>query len=172
MAEVVTPSSFEVVSRTGLSELITGATEQAFLEELESLIPSARAECVLAVGRARFTGTLEDEEALLLADAICFRTAARALNVPWLQKVTGTHEPLLMEEAADIAAVREGFRAEAERLEGLATSGVETSEDRPFARPSIGSGTFTRSSSDRSPSERNALVDERDDISSFDTDAG
>lgn len=171
------PSADAVVAITGLSELVTGASESDFLLALGPLITSAEAECAIAVGEAYFDRTDHTaRKAALLGDAVAFRAARRALNVPWLQKVTGTHEPLLMEDASQIGSVRDDLLAEAERLEGLAVAGIETGgsagDRRPFGLPAVACSTFTPRTSDRTPLDRLRLTDETDNISSFDTEHG
>lgn len=173
MATVSAPDASEVVAETGLSELIQGTSNATFLAQLTKKIMVAEAETAVAIGEARYDGdgwTLR--KALLLKKAVAYRTAAACLNVAWLQYATGTQEPLLMDPDS-LNETRQLFTEEAQRLEELATAETETSTaETPFAMPSFGASTFTVTTGDRSPSQRNALGDERDDISASDTERG
>lgn len=168
MATVEQPSASLVVTWTGLNRLITGATEAAFLAALEEQITTAADATALAVGETAYDGTWTERKARHLARAIAFRAAALSLNVAWLQYATGTQEPLLMDPDS-IEAARASFQADAESFESLVTSGTEQST---FALPAVGASTFSVSSSDRTPSERLALIDERDNVSASDVENG
>jgi len=172
MATPTAPLPSEVVQKTKLSQLIDGVSSLEFLRALKDKISDAEAETAVAVGESRFDGDgWTARQVLLLRSAICYRTAASCLDGAWLQFATGTQEPLLMDPDA-IESARLQFHSEAERLEGLATSGIESTPKRPFSKPSAGASTFTVGSSDRRPSARNVLTDERDDVSASDTENG
>lgn len=168
MATVEQPSASLVVTWTGLNRLITGATEAAFLAALEEQITTAADATALAVGETAYDGTWTERKARHLARAVAFRAAELALDVPWLQYATGTQEPLLMDPEM-LETVKAHMLARAESFESLVTSGTEQST---FALPAVGASTFSVSSSDRTPSERLALIDERDNVSSSDVDNG
>ena len=113
--------------------------------------------------------TLTTVQSRVIARVEKLLAAAGALKRPRIMKALGIHEPLAMESAAEIAAEAERLRDEAlGLLAGLAGS-VDTTlpGNTPFARPSFGASTFVPSSTDLSPSERNLLVDETDDLSAW-----
>lgn len=169
MPSTSTPTGAEVVTRTGLNRYITGLSNDSALELwLESdIIPDAEAEAALAVGESVYdSANLSARQARGLAGAVCWRAAALALLSPALQKVTGTQEPLLMEDAGDITDLVDWLAAKARRLESAVVSGRETT---PFALPAASSSTFTPTDSDRTPADKYALLDERDNISADDT---
>ncbi|MGV3721984.1 MAG: hypothetical protein ACO1SX_13815 [Actinomycetota bacterium] len=173
MASVETPTAEEIIADTGISELATGATTAEWESAVGALIPKCEAECIAAV--TSFAGSdWTAAEAELLKQAWMHRTAARMLRIPMLRKVLGTHEPLLVEDAESIQALREQELDEAQRLEGLATAGIESSESKntTFAYPAVGSSTFTRTSDSRTVWERNQLTDERDGVASDDVESG
>jgi hypothetical protein len=172
MASYSSPTPAAVIRWTGLNSLIDGVTSTAFQAALRDLIADVEVETALAVTESVFDSTtLTDRKVSALKQAVGYRTAARALDVAWLQVATGTHEPLLMDADA-IAEAVDRFTAKAQELEALATAGTETSaEERPFALPSVSSSTFTTSSADRTPSERLAALDESDDVSVYDEEA-
>jgi hypothetical protein len=95
--------------------------------------------------------------------------AAAALRRPRVMKALGIHEPLQMESAAEIAEEADRLRADAYTLLANLTASVgDTTRTVPFARPAFGASTFTHAEGDRTPSERNLLADETDDVSSYD----
>lgn len=175
MPSYAAPTGEQVMARTGLNRLVTDdATDEAFITYLEDeLVPQAEMLAALSVGETTFdSGSLTSRQAAALTFAVAYRTAALWLRYAATQKVTGTHEPLLMEDTDEIIAAAEAMEKSAESLESLAGSGVASSEDAPFAGFSASSSGFTRESDDRSPSEKNLLTDERDDIASSDLDNG
>jgi len=169
MASYIRPNAAEVVNLTGLNALITGSDQTLFLQALEQRIQDGEDECAAVVGESTFDGSSwTARQARMLSRATAYRTAALALDVPWLQVATGTQEPLLM-DPDEIENVQAALLARAQGLEALVTSGTE---QRPFAMPAFGSSTFTRSASDRTPSERNALLNESDDVAADDVENG
>lgn len=96
------------------------------------------------------------------------------LERPEVLKVLGTHEPLAMEESGNMADLADRFWNRASGLIGnlrdaLASAPISAT---PFARPVFRAGTFTPSITDRPPSARNSLLDETDDIGSWNTELG
>jgi hypothetical protein len=85
-----------------------------------------------------------------------------------VQRAMGMHAPLLFEASADLRALAEYFQGKADGLLAIFQTGSTPPPGKPYARPACSSGTFAYSSSDRTPSERNLLTDERDDVSDQD----
>jgi hypothetical protein len=170
------PTATQILLWTGINQYITGVSSTQLATDLKTLIPDGVVEAALAVGEDVWdSSSLTARQKAALTRAAGFRTARLYLQQPYVQKVTGTHEPHEFEESSDIAAVKAELLQEAERLESLATAGIEAVvEPSAFALPAFSSGTFDYStdSGDRSPSERLDLQDERDDISELDTDNG
>lgn len=161
------PSGAEIVNWTGLNAFIEDSTAAVFLAWLEALTPDAEGEVALIVGEDAFDGDgWTQRQAGLLRRAVAYLIGGAALTSPEVQKVTGSHSPLRMEDAREIADASERLRNRGLELVNLAFTGIQAST--PFAMPAAVSSTFTSTSSDRTPSEREALQDERDDIGSWD----
>lgn len=116
-----------------------------------------------------YTGTRTSAQGRALAQIERLLAVSKALNRPMTMKALGIHEPVLMEDSDSLRELSTYFRDQAYDLLSRLLSGTST---RPFAMPSVGSSTYTRTSSDRSPSERISLIDERDDIAADDLDNG
>lgn len=172
MASYSRPTAADIMAATGLNRYLSAYDEEEFGEWLATLVQDGEDEAALEVGESAFdAATWTERQARTLARAVCYYTAAVALTHPELQKVTGTHEPLLMEDAAEIAEVQDRLRARGESLLNLVESGASTgTDDEPFALPSISSSTFDVTGDERTPSEKLALQDERDDRPAWDTD--
>lgn len=171
MATVTNPTAAEVVARTGITTYLTGEGQSAFDTRIDGYVADVEAETAAAVGEAAFDGSgWTARQAKLLAKAISHRAGAAMLRWCVTQDVTGTGQPLLTSGPEDILGVAEAWEAMADGLERLAQSGTKTKP--PFAMPTAEASTFTPSTSDRTPSERNALRDEREDVSAHDLDNG
>lgn len=171
MASVSNPTATEVRRYCGLDEQITGESSANFDTRLTSFISDAAAEVAMAVGESAFDGsTWTTRAALALKRALALRTGAGFLMDPATRKRMGTQEPLLMEDGESIDGLVDRFTETARRLEQLAASGLDSTP--PFALPAVASSTFTPSTTDRTPSQRNTLIDERDDISAWDEATG
>jgi hypothetical protein len=119
---------------------------------------SSAIDALYARGQARTgreTRMLRDIEVLLAGSA-----AMRRVEV---MRAGGTHEPLLMEQSEQIAAVRESLREEAYRKLQLLAGGPRM---KPFALPAFAAVGVTPRE-DWRPSDRNRLLDERDDRGSW-----
>lgn len=171
MATITAPSATEVRRYCGLDEQITGESSANFDTRLASFISDGTAEVALAVGESQYDGSnWTTRGALVVKRAIAFRAGAGFLADPATRKRMGTQEPLLMEDGESIEALIERMLETARRLEQLASSGHDT--EPPFALPTMTASTFVPSTTARTPSQRNALIDERDDISAWDEDTG
>lgn len=169
MASYVAPTADQII-KTGLNQYIQGHTEAEFQEWLESLVQDAEDECALEVTESAFDATTwTARQARQLTRAVSYYTAAIALVSPELEKVTGTQAPVVMEDAEDIADVAERMRRRGKSLLGLVKAGVS---EEPVALPSVGASTFDVTTDDRTPSEKNQLQDERDDVGAWNTDEG
>jgi len=172
MASVNTPTGSEVRVLTGFNTYIRGDASNNALDSWlsSSIIPRAVNRVKLKVGEATYAlATHTEAQADAIATAIAWVAAAMALISPELQKVTGSHSPLLMESAEDIRDARDALMDEADDWIGLATAGTE---NRPVRKPRFRSSTFTVSTTDRTPGERLDLQDEMDDVSAWDVDNG
>lgn len=163
---VTPPVAAEAVQWTGLNQYIMRTSQEAFLAWLGSLVPDATDEVATIVGEDLFDGNgWTRRKARMLSRAIAYYTAAAALVSPELQRVTGTHSPLTMDDAESIAAAQDRLRALGKRLINQVTADEDSSGG--FAAPVASSSTFTGSPGDRPPSARNELLDERDDVGSW-----
>lgn len=165
MPSVTTPSAKQVIQQCGLRDYLP--LDRGLEEVIQRVIPQAEAQTALAVGETTYDSTaLSARQATALQLAVIYRTGALVLTEPMIRKVLGTHEPLDAEDSDSLAGVLNGLTMKAREMEGLVQTGTAT---RPFARPAVSSSTFTRGTTDRSPSERNRLTDERDDVAADDT---
>ena len=172
MATISTIAGADVRGTTGFNTYITSEETDGSLDAwLEgSIIPKAELRVRLKAGEAAYAGSdWTEAQASAMEAAVCYYAAAMALLSPELQKATGSHSPLLMEDAEEIAALRDRLVGEAEEWIALATSGHDTA---PFSLPSIGASTFTPTQGDRTPLQKLDLLDERDNISANDTARG
>lgn len=115
--------------------------------------------------------SLTDRQVRHLQRAVSFRTALVFLFELEVDHAGGTHAALLSDPEV-LARVIERFEAQALEQEGLLEGSGQAVDTRPFALPAVSASTFTVSTSDRLPSERNELLDESDDISASDTENG
>lgn len=165
---VTRPSAADVVQWTGLNQYIEGHTSAEFGAWIEGLVPDAEDEVAIIVGEDTYDGDgWTRRQARIVARAVAYYTAAAALVSPELQVATGTHEPLLMDDPEAIAEVAARLRARGKTLLNQATAGEDA---EPFALPAVSSSTFAGSDSDTLPSEKNDLLDERDDLGAHRTD--
>lgn len=169
MASVSTPDIQDVLRATGLAEYASLDTDAEQL--LASTIEEAVAYTALAIGESTYSSSsLTAKQALLIKRAVTLRAGAMALVNPRIRTALGTPEPLLGEDAAAIGEAAMELRREAESIETLISTGTDT--QKPFALPASAVSSFTVTSSERSPSELNALRDETDDVSAWDTENG
>lgn len=160
------PTAAEVTTITGLNRSVFGMTEAAFESFINTLVEVAETE----VGISSLD--LDDAgDARLAQKAVCYFVAADAYLAAAGQKSTGTQAPAAFSAAGEIVKVAKEFRARAQRFLATVTdSAVGTdSAPAPFVLPAVSASTFTPIDSDRTPSERNDLLSEIDDISASDT---
>lgn len=102
----VSLSAEAILALSGINTSILAQTDgelEAFIVDLRGY---AEAEVSARVGRANFTSTtLEADLVKLMQQAVAYITARRFLVSPKIRRLTGTHEPLLMEESADFDEV-------------------------------------------------------------------
>lgn len=171
MPSVSTPDALDVARRCGLDRYAEGFDDNSqFYASIAEFIADAEAETAMAVTEAVYTSSsLSAYQVRALAVAVSCRAAAGWLLSPAIRKLTGTHEPLLVEDSEEFAAVIDGLYARARRLETQVTAGTE---NPPFALPVVAASTFTYGEGDRLPYGRLLLTDESDGISAWDTEQG
>lgn len=170
---VTKPTAYEVIAWTGVNRYILDDAAIQIEERLEDYIDQAEADVALAVGESAFDAHAWTARQLSgLRRAIAGKAAAKLLRAVELTKVTGTQEPLLMEDAGNIADVIDRLEAEADTAVGLVASGLKSSPVKPFAMPAVSASTFTHTSANRDVVERNDLLDERDNVPADDLDRG
>lgn len=172
MASYAAPTGEQILDWTGLNTYIRDDAAPSFASWLESLLENAEAEVAVAVGEDEFDGSdWTDRRAKLLTLAVAYYVAAAALVSSEVTRVTGTYEPYNIDDPTEIAETAERLRALGREKLGIATqgTGAPATTERPFARPSARSSTFAGAPEGRTPAERNALLDERDGIGSWDT---
>lgn len=161
MASYSSPSWQQIKRRTGLNFSIEGWEEADLKRKLIDLRGDAEAKLALVIGESAWDGSsLTARQVSTMQRAVCLQTAAFYLRSPEVEKVTGTQEPLLMEDGGDIAAAADRMETEAEGLVNLVNVGTTTT---PFARPKFRSSTYT-ADENLLPSERLADLSEADDV--------
>lgn len=116
--------------------------------------------------------SLTDRQVRILKRAVSLRTSGIWLWEMLTDKTSGVYEPVLMGDPDDLRALLDLNDTKATELEALFAGAGTAVNTKPFALPAVGASTYTRTSGDRSPSERIALIDQRDNISSDDLDNG
>jgi hypothetical protein len=120
-----------------------------------------------------YTGTRTNAQTRRLSRAERYQAVSMACEKAMVQRATGVFAPLLFEASADLRALAEYFQNKADGLLSIFQTGSTPPPGKPFAKPACSSGTFSYTSGvDRTPSERNLLTDERDDISDQDLETG
>lgn len=173
MASYTAPNADQMVAWTGLNRLIRIDTASEFNEWLETLLPDAEAEVACSLTEELFDGsTWTARKVLLIQRWVAYYVAAIALCSPELQRATGTHKPLVIQDAEQISEVRARLRRDGLALKALILVGIDLQPgtDAPFAMPSVGASTYDLDSSDRDVVEKNELQDERDGVPADDTD--
>jgi hypothetical protein len=116
-------------------------------------------------------GTRTPAQGRILARVEKLLAAAEILRRPQVMRLTGTHEPLMMEESGEFSDLIESYLATAKELLGNLSESVTpgTTGGAVFARPAFLASTFVVSAADRTPAERNLLTNELDNVSAWDT---
>ncbi len=139
------PTTAYVELRAGLNTYIEGITSGALATKLAALIPAAEARAALHASEAVFgSSDLTEIQAQALTDAVALRTAAMYLRSPMVEKMTGSQEPLLMEESTNLRQIALDMEGEAEELEkSVRTAIEEAAGEIDSALPSFGTGLLT-----------------------------
>lgn len=151
-----------------------GITSAALEAALTTIIAQGKDAVFLRIGESyESNDSLTARQVRALQAAVAFRTSAFYLYELLVDVNGGTYEPTLVAKPEDIERLLALFDAKAEEYEDLLQGRGETSGKRPRSRPAVSASTFTYSpTTDRAPSERFALQDESDDVSSADTENG
>src|SRR5688572_12526958 len=92
------PSPDEILEYSGFSEVIEGTSLNTLKNRLGSMRVHAENRARLVVGEAVWSAaSLTEPQAEALAEGVALLTMVRYLRRIQTQKLTGTHEPLLME---------------------------------------------------------------------------
>ncbi len=165
------PTGTQIRTWSGLEPAILGLTSAALDTELAARVIDGEDDTFLRIGTAYQTdASLSAAQIRVLQRAVSHRTAVLVLFRVLAQLDTGTQEPLLFEDPSDLTDLITDQERAAARLESLMKGTGGDAPKRAFVRPMCRASTFDVDSTDRRPSERNALLDESDDRSSFDVD--
>ncbi len=157
------PTASEIAEWTGISKDIERITQSVFNAFLANLRPLAEARTRLRVTSAVFdSATLTSDQETTLRMAVAFRVGALYLRKAATRKVTGTYEPLDVEEAEQIRAQAAEFDLLASEFDAL-TLGVDSTDGDSGALPGLITHCFEPSTLTRLPSRRIEILDERDD---------
>lgn len=166
MASVARPDPPDIIEQFGLLSYADAETRPQVESLLETVLPIGEAWVALKVTSSTYTSSsLSSYQAEALQRAVAAKAMALFMRRPQARLLLGTYPPLLPEDPQSLADYLASLEAEADELANLAATGTE---DTVFSRPSFASSTFTYTSGDRIPSERNRLIDESDDISTED----
>lgn len=177
MATYSSPSGATIRGYSRLSGAAFGIngvqlTDTELETELAAKVTDGADEVFSRIGVAYETDTtLTERQVRLLQRAVSLRTAGIWLWEMLTDKVSGTYEPVLMAEPDDIRTLLDLNDTKATELESLFAGAGTAVNTKPFALPSVSASTYTRTSSDRSPSERIDAIDQRDDLATDDEDA-
>lgn len=173
MATYSVPSGAVIRSYTRLQGQAFALADATLETNLATLAPQGEDRAFGRIGDGYETNSgLTARQVRLLQAAVSFRTGAVYLAELHVDLVGGTHEPLVVGSAEEVERLIARFEAMAKEYEDLLQGGAEAVDAKPFALPSADSGTFTYTSgTDRTPAERNAALDERDNLSAYDSDA-
>ena len=169
MAAYSPPTPDEILEYSGFNIAIEGITLTALKARLQAMRIKAESRASLIVGEGVFRGTLTEDQAEALREAVSLLTMVRYLRRAQVLKLTGTQEPVLFEDSEEFREKIAELKEEAAEALALAGTGTAATTHR---LPSFGASTFTAGSTDRTPLERLELFDERDDISYFDLEDG
>ena len=172
MATYAAPTGATIRAYTRLQGAAYGLTDVELEAALLARVGDGEDDVFSRIGVGYETGSYTARQIRHLTRAISFRTASVFLWELYLDRVGGTIEPLLIADPDEILRTREACDLRATEQEALLRGAGEVVNTKPFAKPSIDSGTFTILSTDRAPSERGQLQDERDDVSAWDEDNG
>jgi hypothetical protein len=173
MATYESPSAAVIRRYTGVNGLMLDITESGLNADLTATVEDGEDEVFLRIGDSYRTSELSATQVRVLQRAVAHRTAAVVLMRVLTEKATGTEGPRFMEDSEAIRELIDDHERRAKQQETLLTSASSVDvAKKNFARPRFGSGTFSVTSEDRLPSDRNVLTDERDDVSSSDTENG
>lgn len=169
MATYSSPNGATIRGYTKLNGDAYGLTDGELETALEGSVTDGEDATFGRIGDAYETATLTDRQARNLQRAVSVRTTVVYLRQLLFEKASGTHQPLLMEDTEAIRAMIDDFELVAEQLEGLVQGAGQAVDTEPaFALPVATSSTYERLSTDRSPFDRNELIDERDGIAADD----
>ena len=164
MATYATPPAADIRAWTGLNGDMLGLSTGALDTELALRVVDGEDEVFARVGVAQQTNAgLTAAQVRMLQRAVSHRTCVVVGNRVLSEKVTGTQEPLLMEDADSLRDWLDRQEERAEKLEGLFEGAGEAVDTKPMSRPRARSSTFTPSA-DRTPSGKLADLDEREDV--------
>jgi len=129
MAGYTSPTASQIQDWTGINTYILDLTSQELSDRLTALVALAEAEAAIEVGESVFDGTgFTARQVTLLQMLVAYRTAVKFLLLPELQVATGSHEPLLMDQA-QIDDTIERFQGEAARLVQLLANGADATQE-------------------------------------------
>lgn len=173
MATYSSPTGAAIRAATRLQGQAYGITDGALETELATRVTAGEDEVFARVGEGYRTSTITDPQSRILAKAVSYRAGLDLLQEMLVDRVGGTFEPLLVAEPADIERLIEIFTQRVQDLEALFLGAGQSVNSTPaFAKPGSSSGTFSVTSTDRTPADRALLQDERDNVGSWDDDNG
>ncbi len=145
MSSYTAPTVAYIRLRAGLNTFIEDLTDGELDAKLTSLLPAAQTRCALNTTQAIFASSdLSTIEVQALTDAVALRTAAMYLRSPMVEKMTGSQEPLLMEESTNLRQIALDMEGEAEELESAVRTAIEEAAGEiDSALPSFGTGLLT-----------------------------
>lgn len=112
MASYSAPSEANIVAWTGIEAEALGLTGTQFTTRITALLTPAEAKVRLAVGATEFASAdLSGDQVTLLQLDVARQVAALYAQSGAMQKVLGTHEPLLIEDADQVLDVADRFAA-------------------------------------------------------------
>jgi hypothetical protein len=169
VATYAAPSAATVRAYTGLNGTMFGLSTGDLDTEIGSRLTDGEDDVFLRIGENYRTDTLSAAQVRALQRAVAHRTAALMLFAVLTQRTTGTHAPHLMEDPEEIQELMQANEREAGKQESLLKGAATKADIRPRSKLAAAASTFSVGSTDRTPSERSELLDERDDRSAWDT---
>jgi hypothetical protein len=111
------PTVDQVTRWTGINPDILGQDDDDLVTTLTSLIETAKSETALEVTEDAFYSTsITGDQLLILQKSVAYHAAADFLLSPEVRRLTGTHEPLMVQDGGDLDSAARSLHGRASEL--------------------------------------------------------
>lgn len=134
------PTPEQIKTWTGVNVHVLEMEEAELGTLLDELLLNAEAEVAQLAGESRFDSSgLTSRQVASLAEAVAYGVASRWLVHPQVTKVTGTHQPHLVEDSSAIADSAADLRRQSRNLARLVADGPGTAVSQVLSSSTRGS---------------------------------